>query len=598
MQFLDFATTLEQIEKLSARLQITQRLAILWQQLKTIEIYPVANLLQGQLQPSYDSLEFGLSDKMLSQALAKINHEHEKHNSPAQTDLFGLSEPVSKSKFTKKLYRQLGDWGEVAAQIKKESKKTTRSYTIIEVFQQLKCLAKDGGEGSKERKINALANLLDQVSDLEAKFICRIILGKLRLGCNLMTFLDSLSWVMTGNKTESKTLEKLFQKKADLGLLAQSYLALAALSNSQRLAQLEKNYQVSWGVPLVPALCQRLNTSQEIIEKMKVVIAEPKYDGMRVQIHLQKKHGQIKVMAFTRSLENVSAMFPELTAIAKQLVFNEVIFDSEAVAYQPQTGKILPFQEMITRRRKHQIEQAARNTPLKFFIFDLLYLDGQQFLDTPLIKRQEKLRRLINRQLPQAALPPTITTSNPAVLHQFHQEQLALGLEGVVVKAERGLYQSGRKGWNWVKIKEEEGSQGKLKDTLDLVILGLYAGKGKRHSFGVGAFLVGCQNQEGEWVTLSKIGTGLTDEDFQQLKKRCLPLVIKQPPKNYRCDKSLTPDWWLPPVLVAEIAADEITKSNLHTSGFGLRFPRLVRWRLDKGAQQSTSLSEIITLQN
>lgn len=595
MQFLALAGALEKIEKLSARLQITQNLAALWQQLNKSEIYPVANLLQGQLQPSYDSLEFGLSEKMLSQALAKL--EGERDNS-APTDLFGISEPVTESSALKKLYQQLGDWGEVAYQIKRGQEVAHQPYTIIEVFTKLKNLARDGGEGSKERKIQALADLLAEVSPLGAKFICRIVLGKLRLGCNLMTFLDSLSWVSTGSKAESKALEKLYQKKADLGLLAQSYLALSQLSGDKRLKQLETDYQVSWGVPLVPALCQRLNTSKEIIEKMKVVVAEPKYDGMRVQIHLQKKGGEIKVMAFTRSLENVSAMFPELADIAKQLNFTEVIFDSEAVAYHPQTGKILPFQEMITRRRKHHIEQAAQTTPLKFFIFDLLYLDGQQFLNTPLIKRQAQLRALINKSLPQAELPPTLTTSDSTKLHQFHQEQLALGLEGVVVKAEQGLYQSGRKGWNWVKIKEAEGNQGKLKDTMDLVILGLYAGKGKRHSFGVGAFLVGCQNSSGEWVTLSKIGTGLTDEDFQQLKKRCLPLVIKQMPKNYLVDKTLTPDWWLPPTLVAEIAADEITKSSLHTSGFGLRFPRLVRWRLDKSSEQATTIEEIISLQN
>lgn len=596
MHFLTFCQALEEIEKLSARLQITQSLATLWQQLDSNEFYPVANLLQGQLQPSYDSLEFGLSEKMLSQTLAKISSKSE--DVQAQTDLFGNSEHTGENASLKKLYQQLGDWGEVAYKIKHEQETTHHSYTIIEVFTRLKNLAKDGGEGSKERKIQALANLLGEVCSLEAKFICRIVLGKLRLGCNLMTFLDSLSWVSCSSKAESKSLEKLYQKKADLGLLAQSYLALSQLPSDKRLEILEKDYQVSWGVPLVPALCQRLNTSKEIIDKMKVVVAEPKYDGMRVQIHLQKKQEVIKVMAFTRSLENVSTMFPELIDITKQLDFTEVIFDSEAVAYHPQTGKILPFQEMITRRRKHHIEQAAQTTPLKFYIFDLLYLDGQQFLNTPLINRQEQLRILISKNLPQAELPPTIITSDPQQLHQFHQEQLALGLEGVVVKAQQGLYQSGRKGWNWVKIKEAEGNQGKLNDTMDLVILGLYAGKGKRHSFGVGAFLVGCQNSKGEWVTLSKIGTGLTDEDFQQLKKRCLPLVVKQMPKNYLVDKTLTPDWWLPPTLVAEIAADEITKSSLHTSGFGLRFPRLVRWRLDKNSEQATSLKEINTLQN
>lgn len=137
---------------------------------------------------------------------------------------------------------------------------------------------------------------------------------------------------------------------------------------------------------------------------------------------------------------------------------------------------------------------------------------------------------------------------------------------------------------------------GKLRDTLDLMLMGIYAGKGKRHGFGVGAFLVGTQNQNGDWLTVSKIGTGLSDDDFRELKARTQPLIQKSKPATYQVHPHLQPDWWLTPKLVAEIAADEITKSNLHTSGWGLRFPRLVRWRDDKDISQVTTPKEIVSL--
>lgn len=597
MQFHQLAASLEEIEGLSSRLAITQKLAQIWSQLEHKEVWLAANLIQGQLQPNYDSLEFGLSEKMLQKSAAiLINHAGGLAHFSKQNDLFGNVEQEAALTYVKELSRQKGDYGEVIKSINQQLSLTPQNLSISEVYRQLQQIAQENGLGSQERKLLQLSELLRQVTANEAKFIARMILGKMRLGFSLMTMIDSLSWVGVQDKSESKALEEIYQKKADFGLLAVSYLQLLTLPSQKRLSQLNKDYQLAVGVPVVPALCQRLNSSKEIIQKIPDVIAEPKYDGMRVQIHLKKIAHHWQVNAFTRSLENVSSMFPELKQIPPYLnQVTEVIFDSEAVAYSKDNKNLLSFQEMIKRKRKHHIAENSVNIPLRFYIFDVLCLNGEQLLDTPLEKRKKILQKLFtNNQL--ITQPPILRTQNAAALRDFHQQQLSQGLEGVVAKGAASYYQSGRKGWHWVKIKEAEGTMGKLRDTLDLMLMGIYAGKGKRHSFGVGAFLVGTQNQNGDWLTVSKIGTGLSDDDFRELKARTQPLIQKSKPATYQVHPHLQPDWWLTPKLVAEIAADEITKSNLHTSGWGLRFPRLVRWRDDKDISQVTTPKEIVSL--
>ena len=191
-------------------------------------------------------------------------------------------------------------------------------------------------------------------------------------------------------------------------------------------------------------------------------------------------------------------------------------------------------------------------------------------------------------------LTPFIVTSDAVALHQFHEQALADGLEGAVMKQAQSQYQSGRKGWRWVKIKETEGSQGKLADTLDVVMMGYYQGKGKRTQFGLGAILTGVVDAEGNVVTIGKIGTGMNEDQLVELKTLGDQHQSAAKPAEYgEVDKSLQPDVWLEPSVVIEVAADELTESPVHSAGFALRFPRLLRIRDDKTWQQATSLAEL-----
>jgi len=585
MLFSHFSQTLEKLEKTPSRLEMMYQLADLFKKLDQQEIKLAIYLMRGSLVPEYESLEFHLSTQMVMRALARLG-----------TDLAEI----------KKIYKDKGDLGLVVQNLTHPGvhrgppspvgpayagQERANKLTISDIHQRLKLIAEDSGEGSQERKVVALADLLQAVDALSAKFIVRIIIGKLRLGFATMTMIDALSWAMTGSKEENKILEEAWQKKADLGELAQNYLPFQ--NKAERLKMLEQ-MQVQVGIPVMPALCQRLNSAQEIIDKLGEVYAEPKYDGLRVQIHFWRtKHGELKIKAFTRNLEDVSHMFPELQQLPEILQCQSCVLDSEAIGFDPQTGHLVEFQKTITRRRKHNVGNAAAQVPIRFYVFDVLELDGRSLIDETLRDRKELLANLFikNRVL---FITKFLCTTNIKELHKFHEDQLKQGLEGAVIKKIDAPYRSGRKGWAWVKIKEEEGTSGKLSDTLDCVVMGYYAGRGKRAQFGLGAILVGVLDEKKEQLqTIAKIGTGISEEQLVSIKKLCDGLKSAQAITFYDIPKGLKPDVLIEPKLVVEIAADELTKSPLHSAGVALRFPRLLRIRDDKSWEQATTIKEL-----
>ncbi len=603
MKFSTFALYLEKLEKTSSRLEMSYQLADLYSALDEQEVVQASYLMQGSLVPRYLSLEFQLSTTMILKALAKVVMK----DNDSQ-DLFG--EQVSGSDFAdnlmslKKKYKKSGDIGNVAQEVVLEYGNSKSSLSILSVYQKLKSIAEDGGNGSQDRKTEQLALLLFFLDGVSAKFVARIVVGKLRLGFSAMTILDALSWSVLKNKDHRELLEIAYQKRADIGELAREYLALARKLSKENnlefadiLAQkLAERYVVKAGIPVVPALCQRLNSSEEIINKMDWVMAEPKYDGLRIQLHYSKKgfgdSDSLVIKAFTRNLEDVTVMFPELEQVAFSLNCESCVLDAEAIGYSPQTGELLPFQETMTRKRKHLIAQQSQKVPIRFYVFDCMLFNGKSLIDVSLQKRKEVLRKLfVDTQI--IKYTTAIVTNNPVTLKKFHLKQLKLGLEGAVMKQIDSEYKGGRKGWRWVKIKEEEGSRGKLKDTLDLVVMGYYFGKGKRSKFGVGAFLVGVLDEKQNLKTIAKIGTGLTDDQFIELKSRVDQLKVNEKPVNYQVAKILLPDVWIDPKLVVEIAGDELTTSSNHTAGVALRFPRLVKFRDDKDWLDATTIKEL-----
>lgn len=589
MLFSNFSQQLQVLENTDSRLDMTDLLADLFKQLSAEEIPPACYLMLGQLVPSYQSLEFNMSEKLTMRALARLLNEVGYDESLPDVNLFEEKDNSLYKQKVQQEYKQTGDLGLAIEKLLSKKQIEGENLTILEVYEQLLEIAKEEGEGSQERKIHKTHQLLKQLKPRSMKYVVKIIVGKLRLGFSTMTIIDALSWVQHQDKTDSKNIERAYQKKADIGKLAQGYLQC---ESDQEIDEFLDSYELEIGIPVVPALCQRLNSSQEIVEKMGEVMAEAKYDGLRAQIHIDKDNQKRPVQVFTRNLDDVTHMFPELKDSLSNIKAKKCILDAEAIAYDKETKELLPFQQTITRKRKHGIENQSEIVPIKFYVFDVLYKDGQSLINQELRERKNVLEELLE---PNSILNFTdyIVSSDPEKIRQYHEEQLEKGLEGAVLKRVDSRYRGGRKGWRWVKIKELEGTQGKLSDTLDCIVMGYYRGKGKRAKFGIGAFLVGVLTAENEIKTIAKIGTGLTDEQFKKMKDLADEHEADKKPDQYDVPKDLIPDVWVYPEIVVEIAADELTDSPLHTAGQALRFPRLIKFRMDKDWENATSLEEI-----
>ncbi len=570
MKFLMVAEAFDEIEKISSRLQITEHLAKLFAASNSSEASIITNLSLGTLYPPYKDSSFNIAEKTIISVIAQL----------LDRSVEDVAQEVKKAG-DMGLVVALGDWDNAA-----------RELSVTDVFNRLVALQKISGTGSVDEKISNLQELLRSVDPVSAKFIVRIVLGKLRLGFSDMTIIDALSWMAVGDKSQRTIIEDAYNTCADLGYIAQ-------VLKKDGIAALEQ-LSITMGIPIRPAAAERLPTARAIIEKLGPCIAQPKLDGFRLQIHLDNTGPKPIIHFFSRNLKDMSAMFPDLVQALTSLKVKTLICEGEAICYDVNTDSFLPFQETVKRKRKHGIDEAASEFPLKLFLFDLLYLNGTSLLSMPHDERYALLQSIVpvdfNSPL-QFITEKQVTTAKE--LEDYFYEVIAEGLEGLVVKRPNAIYQPGKRNFNWIKLKRQE--EGSVEDTIDCVILGYYAGEGKRAGFGIGAFLVGVFNKNSDqFQTVAKVGTGMTDEQWIALKKKCDAIKARTKPHNVVCAKELFPDVWVNPEIVCLIRADEITRSPLHTAnktsdhlGLALRFPRFMGYRDDKGATEATTDHEL-----
>lgn len=570
MKFSDVTQSFARLQNLPGRIDMTKELASLLSQANSEDARLISYMSLGQLRAQYLPTQFNLAEKMMIPVIASVLGRDEK-NVKAQAKEFGdLSEVIKQ-----------GHW-EVENQL-----------TLKEIHDRLTYIEKISGEGSQEEKISELVKLLKEVTPLSASFIVRIVLGKLRLGFSDMTLLDALSWMEVGDKSLHDILEHGYNISADIGHIAYE-LKKEGIEGVKKLA-------ITVGVPVRPAAAERLTTPQAIFEKLGPCVAQPKIDGFRLQVHLEKEGDEVKKLKFySRNLIDMSHMFPDLAEEISKLPVKSFIAEGEAIVYDDETDSYLPFQLTVKRKRKHAIESAAEEYPLHLFIFDILYLDGQPMLD-----KGHEVRRKIAVDLFQRLDSDKVDVieekqiKSADELEKYFIHALETGLEGLVIKRPDAIYRPGKRNFNWIKLKKSQ--EGELIDTVDCVVLGYYAGKGRRADFGIGAFLVGIYNKDKDrFETIAKIGTGLSDEGWREIKKRCDEIKVIDKPVNVMCTKDLYPDVWVRPEIVCLVAADEITRSPLHTAlktenelGYALRFPRILEYRFDKSATDATSGKEI-----
>jgi len=561
MTFSDLSQYFQRIEATPKRLEVT---AIFSEMLKKLSVQDTdlgVYLSLGYLAPPFRSIQFNVAQKMMLRAISLA------FNKP-------LVDVINNA-------NNVGDLGIVAQNL---SKTQDLSLTISQVYEKLQEIAEQSGAGSQERKLTKIASLLNKLDPVSCRFIARIVLGTMRLGFSDITVIEALSWFIAGDKSLKAKIEAQYRLHPDIGYVAKKIKEGGVKGLSKITLEV--------GVPVLVAKCARAATAEEVMDKMRgFAYAEDKYDGTRVQIHLDGK----KVWTFTRNLEESTHMFPDLVeAILENVKAETTILDAEAIGYDKKTGEFIPFQQTIKRKRKHDVAQHALDIPLTLRVFDILYLNGESLIDKSLNERWGILQSVLAKsERIQLANRANVTNANQ--LLEIFEDAVSRGLEGVVIKNPTAKYAVGNRGFAWIKFKREES--GGLEDTIDAVVLGYYFGTGKRTSFGIGAFLIGLYDPKTDtYKTLSKIGTGLTDEEWVGLKNKCDKVKLQKPLSDVAIPDVLKCDVYCNLSIVVVVRADNITISPTHTAGYALRFPRLIAYRADKSAKDTTTIAEIANM--
>jgi DNA ligase 1 len=575
VQYEIVAEAYRDLEQASGRLALIDRLAALLARTPAELLGTVCYLCQGLIAPEFAGVDLGLAEKLALRAVATATGAD-----PEQVAV---------------RLRETGDLGQAAEQLLAVTAgDRPASLQVAVVVDTLHQIARAEGPGSQGRKLELLAGLLAQATPLEARYLLRLVTGGLRLGIGTPSVLDALALVHAGGRSARPALERAYNICCDLGLVA-STLARGGLAAVEQI-------EVRPGNPVRVMLAQRLSDAPEILAKLGgECAAEYKYDGVRVQAH-RTADGRIEL--FTRRLERISNQFPDVVeALQDGLAPREAILEGEVVAFDPTAGELRPFQEVMFRRRKHGIAQAARDVPVSLFCFELLYADGQDLTQLPYPQRRALLAKAIT---PSANLRLTTAAhvTTPTALDETFEQAVTDGCEGLLCKSvsPAAVYQAGARGWLWIKLKRDYRTE--LADTVDLVVVGAFAGRGRRRGL-YGALLLAAYDPAADtFRTVGKCGTGFSDAEMAALPDRLAPLARAERPAQVDARKPA--DVWFEPSLVLEVLSAELTLSPNHTAGWGqvksdtglaMRFPRFTgRWRDDKTALDATTTQELVDL--
>ena len=576
MKYSVIAESYEKIEATTKRLEMTDYLVELLKKTPIDIIDKGVYLTQGKLYPDFTGIEMGVAEKLALRAVAKATGYTEKQIAGDLKETGDLG--ITTQRFLTK---------KAQAVLFKEP------LTVRKVYEQLDKMAKASGSGSMDQKIDILAGLLGSSSPKEAKYIIRTVTGNLRLGIADMTVLDALAIAYGGGKDAREDLERAYNISSDLGKVAKTVV--------ERGMTAIKEFEVSIGKPIRPMLAERLSSPQEILEKLGGrCIAEFKYDGERIQAHKQADN----VILFSRRLENITEQYPDAAELFRKHVdAKDAIVEAEVVAVDPDTGEMRPFQELMHRRRKYGIRKAMREYPVALFMFDVLYVSEKDLTLEPYPVRHEHLEKLV-KQNDRVDMADYLITDDPDELEKFFEKAVESGCEGLICKSlgEDAVYQAGARGWLWIKYKRDYKSE--MTDTVDLVIVGAFHGRGKRAGTYGALLLAAYDPEEDMFKTVTKCGTGFTDEELEKLPKMMEKHLISH--RHPRVQSTVEADVWFEPKVVVEVIGAEMTLSPIHVcamdavrkgSGLAIRFPRFTgNYRLDKSAEDATAVEEIIEM--
>jgi len=549
MKYSILAKTYEELEKESGKLKKVDILSNLLSKTPAELLPKIVILASGKVFPAYSELKTGVATKMMIKAISKATG-------------ISLNEIV-------KGFKQSGDLGLVAEGCVKSKKQKVffkKTLTIQLVFDNVQGLAILTGAGSQEKKLNLIAELLVSSEPVEARYIVRTILETMRIGVAEGIVRDSIAKAFN---IDAEAVENAWFLRSDYG-------EIAKIAKEKGEAGLKK-VKIELGKPIVIMLGEKAPTLREALEKYEHSTLEYKYDGMRVQIH--KKND--KFWIFTRRLENVTNQFPDLLKFAKEgIKVKNCIIEGEAIGFDPKTGNPVPFQHLSRRvQRKYDIDIMVKKIPVRIYLFDIVYLNGKSLFNESYSERRKKLKKSIKIIPNKFELSQSLITKDLKKAEKFYKASLKEKQEGLMVKNLDAKYRPGRRVGYWLKVKP-------IMETLELVIVGAEWGRGKRSNW-LSSFTLACRDPDtGQFLPVGKLGTGFTDEQFQEFTKKLKSLITSEK----GIELKIKPD------LLVEVAYEEIQKSPKYGSGYALRFPRLQKIREDRRPEDCDTIDRVIEL--
>lgn len=605
-KYIEVCNLFQKLELTQSRNEMSQELAKFLKECNKEEGQIVSYMIQGRVAPMFVNSEFNYSEKSLIKVVTN------------QYNVNALQ-----------MRREYGDIGDVIYEILSKNDNKGGIYDLSSIYQTLWNIVNTSGSGSILGKNGIVLDCLKNLSPIEGKYFVRTICGELRLGLSVRSLLDVLSFVSVGDKALKPYLEHAYGVCPDIGYIFSNVLNYSEKDVRKNLSSI----QVTPGVPILSRLVQRVGSFNELSERFTgSVLLQPKFDGLRCQIHKwnnrdlvaaqidvvwkkykkedtltspslfeNEKISDLSVKLFTRNLEDVTEMFPEIVDNTKKIQEESFVLDSEVVGWNYKTNKFMSYQETMQRRRKYSVQIKSTDIPVKSFVFDLLYLNGESLINIDTEKRIEMLEKSAkNFKGDSIVLAETRKVSKQNEIKEYFKECIKNGLEGIIVKQREGGYKPGIRNYEWIKIKKSIDK--KLVDTVDMVVVGYYSGSGRRSSLGVGAILGAVLNEkEGTFDTICKVGTGMSDDILKEMYLRFQDITVKDRPKDVRVPDFLLPDVWVSPIYVITVDADEITKniSGMNKSiggGLSLRFPRLIDFGRDKSPEDITTVQELINM--
>jgi DNA ligase-1 len=601
--FKQLCKVFKKLENTTSRLDMTSIMGDFLKQCNTDEIQMISYLVQGRIAPKFVDSEFNYSEKSLTNLLE------------------GYFDEKDKDVNITKIRQETGDVGDTVFEISDKLSKKEKERTIKEVYEILWEIVNTTGTGSVDRKGKLIIKFLNSSTALEAKYFIRIVCGQLRLGLHSKTMMDVFSYAVRGNKELSDEFNRVYGVSSDIGYVAKK------LDDFEE-KKVKKNLEdvgITPGFPVLSRLVERVGTFEEAVDRLgDKFLVQGKFDGLRLQIHKYSKkevdkrnvvwkeylvdksqgldlfaganNGNIVVKLFTRNLEDVTDMFPEVVEDVRKLDIDSFILDSEVLGWNYSEDTFLSYQTTMQRKRKYEIGDVRKEIPVKAMLFDILYLEGKDLTQKDTKTRVDILEKELGDIDNSLRVAETLELSSVEELKEIFDRYVNQGLEGVIVKQLEGGYSAGKRNFEWIKLKKSMNRG--LIDTVDMVVVGYYYGSGRRAELGIGALLGAVYNEdENRYEAICKVGTGISDDLFKEILESLKGFETLKRTKDVVVNDSLKPDVWVRPHFIITVDADEVTKDISKGddigNGLSLRFPRLVEWDREKSLEEITTVEEL-----